>query len=81
MDNIVEHRIEIFGRLMDVLGTDTLQAPKMATVGDLRSWLMATFPILNAHTFMIAQKNSILQEDDLLMDVGDISLMPPFSGG
>ncbi|MDC6351518.1 MoaD/ThiS family protein [Zeaxanthinibacter sp. PT1] len=77
----------LFGVTRDIVGAEALQMPvdkvaSIRTVGDLRSYLQDTFPLLkNLSSLLVAVNNSYAEDDIKLDNFDEIALIPPVSGG
>jgi molybdopterin synthase sulfur carrier subunit len=77
----------LFGITRDIIGTNSLSLPveksrDFTTVGDLRAYLKAVYPGLEALSSLAIAVNKEYAEDDQALDSFDeIALIPPVSGG
>jgi len=74
-------RIQIFGKLTDIFGTDNYTIETAATASDLKKKLEQTFPQLENDVYLIVVNNEIAQENDSIPSDAEVALLPPYSGG
>jgi len=73
----------LFARARDVLGSERLELPACATVGELRQELMRRYPLLAG----LLKKSAFAVNDDFADDAdaipagAEVALLPPVSGG
>lgn len=78
---VVHKELKIFGKLSEILPS-RLDITFPTTLKALKNNLYTSFPELKNHTFTIAVRQKITQQDrDIIIPEDEIALMPPFSGG
>jgi molybdopterin converting factor small subunit len=70
-----------FGAVKDYLDDREWDIEEGMTIRDLRHQILEQYPELRNQFFRMAIGSRMAEDDMLLTDGDDISLMPPFSGG
>lgn len=82
--------ILLFGVTKDIIGSPSLSIPTSSptgkslpnTVGELRQFLIKSYPELNKlSSLAVAVNNSYANDDDSINSYDEIALIPPVSGG
>ena len=76
--------IILFGIAKDIVGARELPWPdaELKTVGELRRWLLASYPAFADLASLRVAVNEEYAEDELVLHPGDeIVLIPPVAGG
>ncbi len=75
-------RVLLFGKLKDIIGTNSIEVRGLKRISDLKEFLFQKFPELKNQTFSISVNFEIVLEEDLEIKENDeIALLPPISGG
>ncbi|MBK7964142.1 MAG: MoaD/ThiS family protein [Bacteroidetes bacterium] len=77
----VKLKIRVFGKLVDVLGSNEISIPFCPNLHSLKSELENKFPSIANIQFAISLNNKIYNENADLIEGDQIALLPPFSGG
>jgi sulfur-carrier protein len=77
------YKVRAFGITREILGAkEKLIETDGQTVGELRSWLLKSYPPLESlRSLMIAVNNSYAEDNVVLTEGDEIGLIPPVSGG
>lgn len=73
--------IMIFGHLIEITRSKSIDAPCAKNIAELRHNLEEMFPGLVGKTFVIAVNNQLETEEYVLSQNDRLALLPPFSGG
>ncbi|RAJ75189.1 molybdopterin synthase sulfur carrier subunit [Chitinophaga dinghuensis] len=73
----------LFGVAKDIAGRSMITLPDgITTVGDLKTWLLATYPGLQQlNSLMIAVNREYAADNQLVAANDEIAVIPPVSGG
>ncbi len=75
--------IKLFGITREIVGQPILELKEpIDTVGQLKNFMMATYPKIKAlNSLLIAVNSEYAQDEQLLKSTDEIALIPPVSGG
>ncbi len=75
--------IKLFGITREIVGQPILElAEPIDTVGQLKNFMMTTYPKIKAlNSLLIAVNSEYAQDEQLLTSTDEIALIPPVSGG
>ncbi len=75
--------IKLFGITREIVGQPILElAEPIDTVGQLKDFMMITYPKIKAlNSLLIAVNSEYAQDEQLLTSTDEIALIPPVSGG
>lgn len=74
--------IKVFGKLTEVLGTDTYTtAFTKKTVAELKAQLHTAFPALSSMTYFVIINNQKASDEAIISPNAELALLPPYSGG
>ncbi len=77
----MELKIKYFGMLSEFTDCNEELLPSFTgTIAELLELLYVKHPSLAHKSFQVAQNNSIVLQEDTVLQ-GDIALLPPFAGG
>lgn len=73
----------LFGVAKDIAGTARMQLPEgITTAGELKAWLLATYPALQQlKSLMIAVNKAYAADGQAVGATDEIAVIPPVSGG
>ena len=74
-------KVIVFGRLVEVLGSRSLDIPAVETVGDLKQYFSKNFVGFDSLTYSVAVNQVIASDEDIIAHGSEVALLPPFSGG
>lgn len=74
-------KIKAFGKLEEIVETDSLTCGDSSRVRDIRVELNRMYPTLFEYKIIVAVNNKISDDDQKVKAGDEIILMPPFSGG
>lgn len=76
-----EITFKYYGQLTDLLGmTEESTSLELSDTASLRESLIQRHPVLEQHSFTLAQNNRMLHETDEV-SATQVDVFPPFSGG
>ena len=73
--------VKLFGQIVDIVGSDTLEISSAANVEELVQKLQSEYPALATSKYRIAVNRNIIQSNINLQTGAEVALLPPFSGG
>ena len=73
--------IKVFGKLTEVLGTDTYTTFTKKTVAELKAQLHTAFPALSSMTYFVIINNQKASDEAIIPPNAELALLPPYSGG
>ncbi|MCB0505881.1 MAG: molybdopterin converting factor subunit 1 [Cyclobacteriaceae bacterium] len=74
--------VKLFGVTREIVGGPLLEVNDIATVGELKDYVMSTYPGIKKLNSLMVAVNSEYAKDDLTLNENDeIALIPPVSGG
>ena len=73
--------ILLFGNLVELMSTSTLQLPFVNSSDELKKILFEKYPLLQHKEFAITINQKIIHKDCAILPNSEIALLPPFSGG
>ncbi len=73
--------IKLFGQLVDIIGSNSIQADNINDTDQLIKWLQSSYPALINTKFRIAVNRNIIDSTTVFQQEAEIALLPPFSGG
>ncbi len=74
-------RLKVFGHLVDIMGSDTIEVADVINSDELISSLQSKYAMLKNVKYKIAVNRNIIQSNTTLQRNAEIALLPPFSGG
>lgn len=75
-------KIKLFGITREIVGSPILELTDVATVGELKEYMMTTYPQIKKLNSLMVAVNSEYAQDELTLAANDeIALIPPVSGG
>jgi molybdopterin converting factor small subunit len=77
----IRMRIKAFGPSATWLPGDIVLTQVFRNVGELRQYLLATYPALREIRFALAVNQKLADSDTLLSEDCEVAILPPFSGG
>lgn len=81
-EKILNMKIKLFGITRDIVGVPVLELTDIRKVGDLKEYMMSTYPQIKKLNSLMVAVNSEYAKDDLELNTADeIALIPPVSGG
>ena len=74
--------VKLFGVTREIVGGPLLEVNDIVTVGELKDYVMSTYPGIKKLNSLMVAVNSEYAKDDLTLNENDeIALIPPVSGG
>ena len=73
--------ILLFGRLIDIVGTETVTLDGIIDTYGLVASLTASYPGLTHTSYLIAVDKKVVSANTLLTNNCTVALLPPYSGG
>lgn len=73
--------LKTFGRIAEIIPTETKIAIELKTVEALKSYLEDTYPEIRGITYLLVVNKVIANAATILNSNDEIALLPPFSGG
>lgn len=73
--------VKLFGQLVDVIGSNSIQVNDVADTNELIQQLQLTHPAFVNSKYTIAVNRNIIQSVTNLKHDAEVALLPPFSGG
>ena len=73
--------IKLFGSLVDAVGKNEIPMQDITDTDSVRKKLIADFPVLENHSFVVAVSKRIVRENKKLNTGDEVALLPPFAGG
>ncbi len=77
-------RVNYFGMLAEAIGKQeelVEVTSQQISVSDLTLMLLKKYPPLNLMSFKVALNQTIVGENDMIIERDEIALLPPFAGG
>ena len=74
-------KVIVFGRLVEVLGSRSLDIPEVESVGELKQYFSKNFEGFDSLTYSVAINQVIASDEDIITHGSEVALLPPFSGG
>ena len=76
-------KVLLFGIVKDIVAAPVINvAEEIATVGDLKQWLVRQYPaIQNLRSLMIAVNSTYAGNEQVLLPGDEVAVIPPVSGG
>ncbi len=74
-------KVRLFGLLVDLLQSESLELPMVQDTGDLLLILVSKFPVLQNQSFVLTADRRIVQSVMKINQTTELALLPPFSGG
>ena len=74
-------KVRLFGLLVDLLQSESLELPMVQDTGELLLILESKFPVLQNQTFVLTADRRIVQSVMKINQTTELALLPPFSGG
>ncbi|MCB0497493.1 MAG: MoaD/ThiS family protein [Cyclobacteriaceae bacterium] len=75
-------KVKLFGITREIVGGPILEVDGIGTVGELKAFMMSTYPrIKKLNSLMVAVNSEYAKEDLALHENDEIALIPPVSGG
>lgn len=76
--------ILLFGIAKDIVGASKLSWPsdQIGTVGELKAWILASYPAFtDLNSLRVAVNEEYAEDDQTISSTDEIVLIPPVSGG
>jgi molybdopterin converting factor small subunit len=74
----MEVKVLFFGVLAEVTGTNCKHYREVKSIGDLKHRIQDDFPEVVHYNFRVSLNNEIIDDNLLLNDGDEVTLMPPF---
>lgn len=78
---IMELKIQVFGNVGDIIGSNELIVKDVSSKDDLVKTLNYQYPKLSGTKYVVAVNRKISSQNDSLDEHSEVALIPPYSGG
>ncbi len=77
----MELKIQVFGNLRDIIGSNELVVNDVLSKDELVKMLNTRYAKLSGTKYVVAINRKISVENDSLNEHSEVALIPPYSGG